>query len=191
MFSPDGFMKAIESKKYNLQRSLDSLKDIPIPHIKNGKINLKELSEESIKDFLEKILSGYDLKDKSADFVYIIQGSEDNSTAISTLQNVLSKARKSHNQYAFSRINKNMSTSATIYVGRSKSIQARLQQHLGKNSEKIYSLHLQAWASEIDQDIEITVFLMCFHKLDDSVVQAIEDGLWSELKPAFGREGKR
>ena len=104
-----------------------------------------------------------------------------------SIRSALEQARKTAKDY--SRINQDHNETNTIYVGRSKAVRSRLRQHLGAQGQGVFSLHLQRWATRIDMDI--TIFLMSFTNSDDLLVQAIEDGLWSALKPAFGRKGGR
>ena len=187
MFSDTDFNSTIESAKAQLRATAEALSNLATPEIKFRSIKLTDLSNERIEELLKDIPTGYAKKDKETDFVYIIQASGPNGSKIFALKSTLEKSRKTANDY--SRVNQDHDNTNTIYVGRSKTIRARLRQHLGAESQGIFSLHLQRWAKNID--MEITIYLMSFIKSDDLLVQTIEDGLWNALKPAFGRKGER
>ena len=130
--------------------------------------------------------TGYGKLEKTTDYVYVIQFVAD-LKLMSTLRIQLNEARKTANDY--SRLNAENNQSMTFYVGRSKTLRARLKQHLGAEARGVYSLHLQRWAT--GNNAEIAIFVMKFNDAEDLLVQAVENGLWSSLKPAFGRKGEK
>ena len=80
--------------------------------------------------------------------------------------------------------------SSILYVGSSEKIHQRLKEHLGFGSKKTFSLQLAAWARQLDLALKIC----CAQYPADTpseVLQALEDTLWFELKPMFGRQGAR
>ena len=88
---------------------------------------------------------------------------------------------------SFSRLN---NPSNTLYVGGSGSIATRLRQHLGYGARRTYSLHLAHWAPPL----QLSFRLCCAEYAQDEnvdVFQALEDQLWDELAPMFGRKGRR
>lgn len=87
----------------------------------------------------------------------------------------------------FPRMNDN--TGSTLYVGSSKNLRARLNQHLDKSISDTYALHLGRVADIIDFDIIIKWFIVPCEYIDIS--QEIEDALWMHLAPVFGRMGAR
>ncbi|MBQ9207162.1 MAG: GIY-YIG nuclease family protein [Treponema sp.] len=80
-----------------------------------------------------------------------------------------------------------------LYVGSSKDITTRLQQHFSITYKTTYALHLPAWADEI----ECKVYAVCMeHYLNnendndrDYELQIIEDIIASIYKPLLGKRG--
>jgi len=187
VFSDTDFKKAIESAKTQLRAVETALSMLASPEITCHSIHLRDLTHDTIEELLEEVPTGYTKKDKETDFVYVIQVNGGNRKAIDNLRTALEQARKTANDY--SRVNQEHDDTNTIYVGRSKTIRARLRQHLGAENQGVFSLHLQRWATQID--MEISICQMSFSNADDLLVQAVEDGIWGFLKPAFGRKGER
>tara|TARA_R110000796_G_scaffold141407_5_gene257792 strand:- start:1862 stop:2515 length:654 start_codon:yes stop_codon:yes gene_type:complete len=80
--------------------------------------------------------------------------------------------------------------SETLYVGSSKSLMSRIKQHLGLGPKRTYAMQISHWLP----DTPGLLYIQAWRFSDDtppSVVQAIEDGLWSMTKPMFGRQGAR
>jgi hypothetical protein len=50
-------------------------------------------------------------------------------------------------------------------------------------------MHLLRWATRTRAVLEISY--MKFEGEDDLLIQAIEDGIWASLMPAFGRQGEQ
>lgn len=75
-----------------------------------------------------------------------------------------------------------------LYVGSSKSVVTRLNQHLGFGNAKTYALHLNKWTDNLKITIELYQYPS---DTPDQVIQAIEDHLWDKLSPLFGRKGSR
>ncbi|GHU69297.1 hypothetical protein FACS189450_01910 [Spirochaetia bacterium] len=77
-----------------------------------------------------------------------------------------------------------------LYVGSSiNDVYTRLKQHLGiTESKATYALHLKHWWS--DAALQITVYQFK-DGIEDYALQFIEDSLWEENKPIFGRKGSK
>jgi hypothetical protein len=88
---------------------------------------------------------------------------------------------------AYARLNK---PSKCIYVGSSEKVHQRLKEHLGFGAKGTYSLHLACWINPFDLEIEFECARYSVGT-DPKAVQALEDALWSELSPMFGRQGPR
>jgi NurA-like 5'-3' nuclease len=131
------------------------------------------------------------VKGASADYVYIIRVDDKNvSVSLCDQMRADAKRRKIDRMaVGYSRINVQNLPSQTLYVGRSRDMGTRVRQHLGADLFKPYALHFELWAK--NNAIEVTIDYMRFEDRDDLLVQAIEDGLWESLKPAFGRKGSR
>jgi hypothetical protein len=80
--------------------------------------------------------------------------------------------------------------SACVYVGSSQKLHRRFRDHFGFGSPGTYALQLQHWASDLDLCIRIE----CARYPDDlppNVTQSLEDTLWSQELPMFGRRGAK
>lgn len=90
-------------------------------------------------------------------------------------------------QRAYARSN---APSPCIYVGSSGKIHQRIKEHLGYGAKGTYSLQLSAWAASLSLHLK----LWCAQypaSTPPDVLQALEDALWSQLRPMFGRQGAR
>jgi len=91
---------------------------------------------------------------------------------------------------AYSRFNGINEESRCLYVGQSKDICKRLREHCGHGARRTYSLQLNHWAATL----HLPLRLHCAHyvnSVNNDMLQALEDRLWNELKPMFGRRGPR
>lgn len=187
MFTTKEFAAAIASATDQLQAVQQVLAAITCPVVKTLRVNLKELSLESIGELLEEVPSGYRKIDRDKDYVYVIRQCEPKQLSIETLWDQLDAARKLADDYC--RVNREHANPGALYVGRSKKLKIRLTQHLGTEQRGVYSMHMQRWAT--GNDAEIGLSYMKFENQEDLLVQAVEDGIWAALKPAFGRKGER
>lgn len=91
------------------------------------------------------------------------------------------------NDRAYCRLN---TASRLLYVGCSSDLDSRIKQHLGFGNKGTYAMQLIHWLPECEGVLRIQAWR--FDKeIDNAVVQAIEDGMWSANKPMFGRQGAR
>jgi len=187
MFSVAEFTDAIASATDQLRLVQQELGAITCPAIATLTINLQHLTLESIGELLDDVPSGYRKTDKETDYVYVIRLPADKRHIVNSLWEQLEDARKLANDYC--RINRENANTDTLYVGRSKKLKSRLTQHLGTEQHGVFSMHLQRWAT--GNDAEVSISYMKFERKEDLLVQAIEDGLWVSLRPAFGRKGER
>lgn len=78
-----------------------------------------------------------------------------------------------------------------LYVGSSKTLSTRTREHLGfGRSAETYAMQLAHWTPGLVDAIEV-VCARYDQGTPDACIQALEDTLWSELKPMFGRRGTR
>lgn len=91
------------------------------------------------------------------------------------------------NVRCYPRLNQN---SSTLYVGSSQSMANRLREHLGYGARGTYALQLVHWARDADVELD---FVCAKYPKDTSpeVLQTLEDTLWQELAPMFGRQGRK
>ena len=148
----------------------------------NEKVKMTETG--IVYDSLVKDLKLEDYKGIEKKFIYIIY--------IKTEMNDLNQSyleAKTKTQRSFAKINKENENSKVLYVGSSKNIYSRLQNHIQGKSEKTYSLHMKSWV--IDSD-NIYIKLLSFDdSVEDTVIQLIEDEYWDKYKPRFGKQGKK
>lgn len=188
MFSPTDFTVAVDGALSQLQIAQESLARASCPEITNFSFNLIHLTSIMIDEMLAAIPTGYSNQKKGNDYIYIISIDSEKKSLMPQLIAGLAKARSAAAK-DYSRVNAHHSDSGTLYVGRSKTLRARLKQHLGNGGHGVYSLHLERWATH--HDATLTVSFMCFINQENLLVQSLEDGLWNSLKPAFGRKGER
>jgi len=147
------------------------------------KIKTRQLSQSDpkpkiireVKDWLESgclYLYTFQIADKRVD--------------TSELTNAYAEARSAKiGERAYARPN---SASLCLYVGSSEKIHQRLKEHLGFGAKGTYALHLVYWASPFD--IEINFECAKYPKgTSKKAIQTLEDTLWAELLPMFGRQG--
>jgi hypothetical protein len=186
LFTPDEFNEAILQARKQLDDVSQALGQIECPPAKTLTFNLSKLTSASIVEVLKDV-PGKLRQDRTIDYVYIIHLPAEKRALSSQLRDQLKAGR--NDTIAYSRINDENMPSHTLYVGRSKDLKSRLRQHLGAHSLSVYSIHFECWAKE--NDLDVSIDYMCFENADDLLIQAIEDGLWASLKPAFGRTGAR
>jgi len=187
MFTSTEFSTAITSASEQLDRARQMLGAIGCPQIRALEINLRHLTQDSIGELLDQVPSGYRKMDREIDYVYVIRLPQETQTLVPSLWAQLEAARTLADDYC--RVNKENANANALYVGRSKKLKSRLAQHLGAEHRGIYAMHLQRWAT--GNDASISISYLKFEKQENLLVQAIEDGIWSSIKPAFGRKGER
>lgn len=86
-----------------------------------------------------------------------------------------------------SRYNKDRN-SKTLYVGSSKDIRSRIKQHLGDGNKRTYSLDLVYW---LPNGIDLTLEIFSLNLQDQNVIETVEQEIWDELKPLFGKRSSQ
>lgn len=76
----------------------------------------------------------------------------------------------------------------TLYVGSCRKLFDRFGQHLGFGAAGTYALHLKHWAR--GTGLRIRVLCARFPAEAHQAVQELENTLWDERKPLFGRRGR-
>jgi hypothetical protein len=77
-----------------------------------------------------------------------------------------------------------------LYVGSSSNIYQRLKEHLGYGAKTTFSLQLAHWTQRLDLELNFTC-AKYINSPQPEVFQALEDTLWGQLHPMFGRRGGR
>jgi hypothetical protein len=109
------------------------------------------------------------------------------SVDLSQIKESFKKAKEKKDGRAYPRLN---SQSRCLYVGSSRGIRQRLKDHMGYGAIGTYGLHLAYWANHLPLELE---FKCAKYQagLDPQVYQALEDALWDEMAPMFGRKGAK
>lgn len=119
---------------------------------------------------------------------YIYRISTEDSTSCKQFYDAFSHAKSTkHEERAYARIHKE---SNIFYVGSSSSLMSRFKQHLGMGHKDTYAMHINRWIPDIEGELQIQVWRFSAD-VPAEVIQAVEDGLWSESNPMFGRKGAR
>ena len=93
-------------------------------------------------------------------------------------------------QYKMPRDNAEHQNSTTLYVGRSNDIRKRLKQHLWQAPVGTYAINMRRWAPNVAGFVTVSVQPI-LGQPSSQTVQDIEDTLWSDLRPLFGKSGSR
>lgn len=86
--------------------------------------------------------------------------------------------------------NNNVDDSNTIYVGSSRKIAQRLRQHLFNCPPSTYALKMHLWCPAADNLLRVEVSA-ARGDVDKSLLQYVEDFLWTSSRPMFGKLGAR
>ena len=106
---------------------------------------------------------------------------------LSAVEDTFLAAKAKKDGRAYPRLN---GQSRCFYVGSSRYMRQRLKDHLGYGAIGTYGLHLAHWANHFPLELEF----MCGKiqaGYDPKVYQLLEDALWDELLPMFGRKGAK
>jgi len=86
----------------------------------------------------------------------------------------------------------NDTNSETLYLGsKMKNPRSRIKQHLGNGYFRTFSLHLNKWSSGLDYQLKLQIFnIQTTIELEfqRSFIELIEQELWEEFKPIFGKK---
>ena len=86
----------------------------------------------------------------------------------------------------------NKTHSSFLYVGSSTTdFYARLKNHFGTRGNRVYSLHLCKWDNDINYDLKLRTYTIENTKSLNtmhSIVELVEQQVWDELKPNFGKQ---
>ncbi|EJG0735622.1 hypothetical protein C4G28_RS22580 [Vibrio parahaemolyticus] len=176
------YENTISSARNELTNLLDALKTFEFPERIN---KLLKLGDIELNSFVSEIPVG----SNEEDYIYILKVVGRNRTNRVFYDKLEDEKAKPNNPKDFPRLNKKHKGSQYLYVGRSHKLRSRIRQHLGSGHKGTYALHMMRWANKIEENIELQYFKL--EGVENLVVQAVEDALWSELRPAFGRKGDK
>lgn len=80
-----------------------------------------------------------------------------------------------------------------LYVGKTDDLIDRQREHLGPHSAISYAMHLGMWAPASLHAVPITIEYWPLAELDLSkdAIQALEDAIWRDSRPVFGKQGPK
>jgi hypothetical protein len=140
-------------------------------------------SEEAAKPLLDEIKRRCGVKSS----LYVVRLSEADAERISLdqAQERFASARDRGVGLAFAKLNL-VDPSPVLYVGSSLSLSARIRQHLGFGPADTYALRLNRWLPECSLELVVAAF---DRSASRDAVLYLEETLWHDLKPMFGRPG--
>lgn len=93
-------------------------------------------------------------------------------------------------RFAAARVNLGHEQSRTLYVGSSAKVARRLREHLWRAPDATYALHLSRWCSGGPGSIRVNVRHL-LGSVTEGARQDLEDTLWHQRRPLFGKSGGR
>jgi len=172
---------------------LDSLKlNLKQIKLKNHQRIVFNSSEFRTKEILNESISK--VKKSNLPIIYTIELLEISklSKLLNLFENFSRKNKlkvKNKNRVNVSKYNKSLSS--FLYVGSSTTdFYSRLKNHFGTRGNRVYSLHLCKWDNGINYDLKLRTYtienLKSLNTMH-SMVELVEQQVWDELKPNFGK----
>jgi hypothetical protein len=149
---------------------------------KTWSFNTDELALESDSSPLADDIKSWAARDQQ--FLYYFKLSE--SADLNAIKRAYADAKASSDR-AFARL---LEPSECFYVGSSQKIARRVEEHLGYGGKGTFAMQLAHWAPSLRIKLEF-VCAKYPTSVSYGTVQALEDVLWDELKPMFGRKGRK
>ena len=82
--------------------------------------------------------------------------------------------------------------SETLYLGSTMSnFKNRIKQHLGWGNYRTYSLHLSKWDNGLDYTLNLKVYRisnLSDKQLERGFVELVEQDIWDQCNPLFGKK---
>jgi len=176
------------NKKAQKHLSEISKQLINIIPVKTGKVTFT-VSQilSSHESLLNSIQNDFE---KKKPYIYILKIM--NNVDKSKLQNAFSEAKSNKKEdRAYARLNADHDHSQYLYVGSSHDIFKRIKEHLGIGAKSTYALNLSYWSQDFPS-LEISLhYAQYADDTDSDLLQTLEDTLWIEKQPMFGRKGGR
>jgi len=195
MLTQSDLVASIGAYEKEIQEALRIAKTINIPRPITQSFRLSNLTTAEIERLVATLPSGHRKEDKDAEYIYVFSLVDPRITLLEEMLSAFDEARafQDTDEY-FGKKNlckPNTISEATraIYVGRSYKPRDRLKQHLSESSSGTYAIHFSAWASELEIDVEFSLYR--FSGLGNRVIQVLEDGLWDNLQPLLGKRGEK
>lgn len=172
----------LENSIKNTESILQLLKSVELKQIDSIEIKACNLINKQKRSVLYNQVATF--KEKKCIYLFTIQDWENHILKIKSAFEIFNKGNKprvlgkTHNT---SRYNAKHNSS-TLYVGTSKNILQRLKQHLGDGNKRTYSLDLIHWFPK-----NIDLILDIYSINHQEVIELVEQAIWDETKPLFGK----
>lgn len=178
--------KTLEMTRKNaisaMKQSITAFEHFEFPKGESLQFSLENIDSEEL---IKKFPIGEDIED----YIYMIKvigKGINNSKCYDFLSN---KKTEQNDTKDYPRLNPNNKGTQYLYVGRSHKLRNRIRQHLGDGYKGTYAMHMKRWLN--DPNIKIELLYYKFQDIENSFIQALEDAMWDQLKPCFGRKGAK
>lgn len=195
MLTQSDLSKAISEYKIVSSKAIKAAEGVRLPEPTKITFSTFRLDQVNIEELAAEVPTGYGAKLGGAHYIYVFRLSEANVIPHATILSAFSVARtyqaenSDQEKKNLCRSNPNAAESTVVYVGRASRPRQRFKSHLQASKSGTFAMHLAAWASDLD--IEMDFHLYPFYGADHRAIQVLEDGLWDLLAPMLGRRGER
>lgn len=155
------------------------------------KFRLETLHDENELSRLVKGISVWEKEITGSRYLYSFVATDTELAKLCQKAMVNARARKIDNR-RFSRVNGDGQVTRCLYVGSSKSLATRIRQHFGLAYRGTYAMQMMHWQAATPLLGTVRFQATRFPSTTNaSVLQALEDKLWMNERPLFGRMGAR
>jgi len=179
-------LKEIKEKTADLLRQTAmSVKKISVAKSEEIEFQISEISNKESAGHLLNTIST-EINNKHLNKIYWFKVIDNYD--LKTLYASYKKAKQDKiNNRAYSRLN---TISPYLYIGSSRSLIGRINQHFGYGPKGTYAMQFIHWCKDFNLKVGLTI--LNFDKtIDRKAFQALEDGIWEEFRPMFGRKGPK
>jgi len=170
------------------QQRLDaiSMRLTGLAPVKTGMLSFSVLQLINSPDILLQSASKF--SDRKLPYIYILSTTE--SINLDRIRAAFSTAKaQEKNDRAYARLN--IGISPCFYVGSSYDILKRFKEHIGYGAKSTYALHLSHWAQDFPL-LELSLHYAQYREgTPQDLLQSLEDALWEQRNPMFGRKGSK
>ena len=180
------FADLTEHTQVAMRRLADSLEGMKPSETKTWTVRTSELRADAGPPSIVADVQQWEAGGRPSAFLYSFTATDNLDLSMVERAFADAKARE-RNERAYARL---ISVSRCFYIGGSRSLAQRLKEHLGFGTRKTYAMQLAHWAMPLRINLEFA----CARypaPIDEAVLQALEDTLWSQMQPMFGRKGQR
>lgn len=185
---------AIDAYEKTMQSAIEASRSLTLPTPTTIVFCTSELDELVIATLLDDVptTSQSERSNKKRGFLYVFRTTEQCTVARPDIINAMEQARKLQNskERNLAAVNVDAPAGRVLYVGRSWGPSLRVSGHLrAEPGGRTYAIHFAAWAKALDLEVELAIYE--FPGIASRTLQVLEDGLWDQLRPLFGRRGEK